>query len=474
MPTTLAVQFPLGRYHATSWDRSVNEGDVEWPPSPWRLLRALVATWYARWPDLPASEIDALLAALADPPSYLTPPTVAGHTRHYLPDATHITGATGNTGLTLDPYLRLPHQAELLIQWPVDLAPGGRATLAKLTEQLPYLGRADAVCHARLRDDDPTVDEAWWRPAGVADAAATRLLGVRSPVARAALEVTTVQVRRARRTIPQGATWVPYLAPREAEPPPSPAPAAKRTVEAVRFAVETTAPFRTQHGVLLADAVHHWFARRQRLDSQLVLGRAGAATNHRHAHFVPIADDNEVIHSLVMWVPGRLTPSEASEVVGITGRELNRSPYPGSQPVRGFPPTQLLVQAVGAIADVAPELCGPAHVWRSVTPYLPVRHRKRRETITEFLAADVARELSHRDRPLSCTVTPIEPGDRLTDSWALDFRRYRLRENMGDARVGLGIRLEFPEPAAGPLLLGRLTHFGFGAFVPEQAQRHDG
>ena len=58
MAATLAIRFPLGRYHATPWDRSVNEGATEWPPSPWRLLRALVATWYTRWPDLPAPVLD--------------------------------------------------------------------------------------------------------------------------------------------------------------------------------------------------------------------------------------------------------------------------------------------------------------------------------------------------------------------------------------------------------------------------------
>ena len=54
MPTTIAIRFPLGRYHATPWDRSVNEGAVEWPPSPWRLLRALVASYrnFAPWNDL--------------------------------------------------------------------------------------------------------------------------------------------------------------------------------------------------------------------------------------------------------------------------------------------------------------------------------------------------------------------------------------------------------------------------------------
>ena len=41
MPTTLVLTFPWGRYHANPWGRHVNEGAVELPPSPWRLLRAV-------------------------------------------------------------------------------------------------------------------------------------------------------------------------------------------------------------------------------------------------------------------------------------------------------------------------------------------------------------------------------------------------------------------------------------------------
>jgi CRISPR-associated protein Csb2 len=33
------------------------------------------------------------------------------------------------------------------------------------------------------------------------------------------------------------------------------------------------------------------------------------------------------------------------------------------------------------------------------------------------------------------------------------------------SRPGLGLRLEFPEPVPGPLLLGQLSHFGYGIFV---------
>jgi len=47
MRVVLRQEFPLGRFHATPW--RVNPFDDphgEWPPSPWRLIRAVTARWY--------------------------------------------------------------------------------------------------------------------------------------------------------------------------------------------------------------------------------------------------------------------------------------------------------------------------------------------------------------------------------------------------------------------------------------------
>ena len=47
MRLVLRQSFPLGSFHATPW--RVNPFDDpfgEWPPSPWRFARAVVARWY--------------------------------------------------------------------------------------------------------------------------------------------------------------------------------------------------------------------------------------------------------------------------------------------------------------------------------------------------------------------------------------------------------------------------------------------
>src|SRR3954447_22722318 len=85
MPVIIKLTFPSGRYHATPWGRHVNEGVAEWPPSPWRLLRALIATWKRKCPHLPENAIHRALEQLVKPPSFRLPPARVAHTRHYVP-----------------------------------------------------------------------------------------------------------------------------------------------------------------------------------------------------------------------------------------------------------------------------------------------------------------------------------------------------------------------------------------------------
>ena len=83
----IKFEFTANRYHATQWGRHVNEGVPEWPPSPWRLLRAIVATWRRTLPDMPNERVLPILEALASEyPEFHLPSASTGHTRHYMPN----------------------------------------------------------------------------------------------------------------------------------------------------------------------------------------------------------------------------------------------------------------------------------------------------------------------------------------------------------------------------------------------------
>jgi len=164
MPTLL-LRFPGGRYHATPWGHHVNEGLIEWPPSPWRLLRALLATGYTalNWEgelsqpmhSAPPEEARILILKLASTlPTYRA---MGSHTRHYMPLGVLDKGREETT-LVFDTWAKVG-DGILGITWDVSLTAEETRLLAQLAEQMGYLGRSESWVDAHLAQSDETPSE---------------------------------------------------------------------------------------------------------------------------------------------------------------------------------------------------------------------------------------------------------------------------------------------------------------------------
>lgn len=155
MSVSLAFQFPAGRYHATPFGHHVNEGLIEWPPSPWRLLRALISIGYTSgaWNgDGPPDVARRLIENLAsEPPQYRLPPAVGAHSRHYMPiGVLDPKTKIEKTTLVFDTWARVEDQ-ELVATWrEVTLDDAERFMLVGLTERLNYLGRSESWVEGRV------------------------------------------------------------------------------------------------------------------------------------------------------------------------------------------------------------------------------------------------------------------------------------------------------------------------------------
>lgn len=472
MPVTISLRFPLGRYHATPWGSAVNEGAVEWPPAPWRLLRALISTWHLRWPQLEAELVEAILAALQDPPSYLAPGTTPAHTRHYMPDRDHTTGG-GGTDKVLDPFLWLDRDARLLVQWPGSLTEEQRGALAKLCELMPYLGRSESVVEAELSDGDPELDERWWQCSP--DAEDVHLLAPGPQTRRADLELTPAAVRRTKQLTPPTTRYLAYERPSVS--PVERVASDPAGISAIRWRLVTKAPFLERFGVLATDrlratrlkllkdrggAITPSLSGKSEADTVLGSGSAKAQTQHRHAHWLWLGDST-VVTDLVLWMP-------AQDLDSRTAVELLRSPalFGGIRwSPEGFRPGELHLLALGSITDVVPELIGPSSDWTSQTPYLPVRHRKRHQSVEDWVQSDLSTELQYRGQEPPAEV--FIHHDRAAE--AVAYRRYRWSQSMRDRRAGVWVSARFRRPYQGPLALGGLSHFGFGLFAPQPAGR---
>jgi CRISPR-associated protein Csb2 len=479
MVTTLVLRFGWGRYHATPWGRHVNEGAVELPPSPWRLLRALHAVWCTRVPELDEATVMQLLGQLAQPPVFHVPRHELAHTRHYYPDMTHRSGAA-STDRTLDAFAVLERAAELAVCWPFDLAGTQRAALERLAGSIPYFGRADSLCEGYLANDWEPGAHDTWVPVDVAgtvpsDAVVTSVLAPELPLRPEALLARPVDVRKGNLLFPADTRLVGYQrcegATRPRPQPPRPQPRWRgRHPTAVRFSVlQAGLPPQTE-ALIFTDLLRQGglskLNRPAEARSRTQLGGrsedGSVLEGHGHAHYLPLITDRRLT-GLVVWVPSGLPEDELEALT-----RVDRLYTPVNPDWR----LTIRVAGIGAPCHVAPELTAqpPTTAWHSVTPFTPSRYPKRTAEWARFLQAELHRELASRGLPPPRAVS-------IRDEEWQPWRRYRPSARMrrdpyqGQAtRASAFLRIELAEPIIGPLALGHLSHFGLGLFLPGPAQ----
>lgn len=149
MPT-IKIRFPSGRYHATPWGHHVNEGLIEWPPCPWRLLRALVAAGFSSqcWnavPNIARGLINKLASVL---PCYHLPQASVAHSRHFMPIG-ELNRGREKTTLVFDTWANVG-DGELFIHWPCELDAEESRLFSELVSALGYLGRSESWVEAEV------------------------------------------------------------------------------------------------------------------------------------------------------------------------------------------------------------------------------------------------------------------------------------------------------------------------------------
>lgn len=448
----------------------MNEGVVDWPPEPWRILRAFYATWRARAPELAEDVVSSLLDTLAAPPDYVVPPHRVAHTRHYFPDAKH-GPAGGGTDKVFDTCAVMARGAELRVTWSATLDEPQRDALGVLCERLTYLGRADSVCVAWLAaasdPDDLPPGYQRLRPAESGESSGGLQRGVlvaARPLQLDALEVRPQRLRKSGRIEPPGSRRVPYPIVGEAELVRSPGQrSTPKTATAVRLRITGKALPSRQASVAMAEALRQSTLRRFDPEGS---GRASVTlfgknadgkrveTGHQHAHYLAIVSSGarrRMLDTLVVWAPSGLDEAEVDALAAVPGLR-------GRTFAADFRPCRLAIEAAGPVGEIVPELAGPARRWRSFTPYAPPRNVRRQPTWLHHATTYLRRDLEQAGLPQA----HIEP---CHEQW-LSFRRHRLGERLADARRATGFTLDFAEQVTGPISVGALRHFGLGLFVP--------
>jgi CRISPR-associated protein Csb2 len=510
--TVLELSFPAGRFHATPWGRHVNEGAVEWPPSPWRILRALIATWH--WKarvDIPEAIMRSLVAKLAVPPHFQLPSATTAHTRHYMP---YNEGKNEKTTKVFDTFIQIAERASLFIAWNGELSDEERSALQSLAERLSYFGRAESLVEARLLTGVGTMEansqplaEGEPLPPGKelvpllaameADAYETwrsdfsgkalEALGPKPTTAQkkklpqvpdglfAALHADTGDLQAAGWNIPPGTRVLNYTRSDRAF-----ASATRLrqhqagTLPTVaRFALTSVVPPAITKALAVGEQIHKVLCSELISDGHPIFTGAGSQ-DHRHAHVFceSIDDSNAHITHVTVYSPEGFDP-EAVEALrkiqwtwGFKGHDL-----------------RTVLHGIGQPPDFESPLFATAKIWRSVTPFVSTRHAKTyRDGRPKIGSNGWQQGSSPEDLLRLLALNPKWQGARIRRQiperdlpFRFGSRRLRSLQFQSVRRDGKGSRghdsggafvIEFPEPVSGPIAVGYGAHFGLGLFVP--------
>jgi CRISPR-associated protein Csb2 len=503
MKVVLRQEFPLGRFHATPWRMNpFDDPHGEWPPSPWRLVRAVTARWY-QWARVAQEEPN--IAGLEGLQVALCKSTYAFHLpghawkgnplRQYHPTefgwrpAGKKKAGTRSYGTSLvqDNYWCLPPEAPVwwFIEgdtWTPDLV----ATLGHCVSRMTYFGRSETLTRTRVARKQEVVPAPNCMLVETRTAGAIAVLTPLGDTKREDIERTTDNPESAKRAVPPGARTLYAIRPprpvtRERRRAPSHRPGCQLVQFALgwnvapdpRAIVRLTSRFR--------GAVVRELLRLRTGDTSATWTRVGhdvresiadmvgkGANNevlkgHRHTEFLVWCEDGRPTR-LVVWRGARAFDADEQEAILLAAfRDV-------SWTAAASDADEWKVRLIPLDRDVPapPGFNTQASVaWESVTPYVPPRHRLRggKERQGESIVAQIQRELQRRGLAEQVKVELV--GRPIWVSVHVPRREADKRAFIGD-RCGHAVRLRFPAPIAGPIRLGHSSSFGLGLFRPVQ------
>lgn len=508
----VTLEFPLGVYHAQS---AFSQTQAEWPPSPLRLVGALLAAVHGRGDDEDRGADRALVQRLCEQPSpeISAPPLErAVSARHETPQGSVVREVRGPTRWVPRNYFG-PHgrtQAEaskvgvavgdhvLRFVWPdLDLTDADRVRLQSMLEDMSFLGTSRSPVVAYLAESNCVHDEERWIPA---PAGAPHTTPVRVPNSSTiAMFDARHELRRATKDRPEKAGLVPaFSIGGEAAYAFGPdLLSLSRLIDpgqwddAIVIAID-----REQSDALPKTAASYLLARAFRVALLSAFGDVGESQEappiltgrdaEPHCSIVPLADiwnkhaSGNILGVALVFPSEARVPDLAAQRVRVEwglGR-LVTGMGSGSRYVR--------VPSVGHVHLRIPEpsdayrrtldfttYSRPSRRWASATSIVHSRWRKGGQ---DGLHEQVATDCRHVGLPEPISVKRLRSskfpgaasapitGDRVPRSW---------RPLLGGPRSH--VEITFADPVSGPIVLGKARHFGLGLMIPidERAPRDE-
>ncbi|MGC8618601.1 MAG: type I-G CRISPR-associated protein Csb2 [Thermoplasmata archaeon] len=491
---TIGIEFITGRYHANPWGRNVNESEVEWPPSPYRIVRALYDVCERKMPELEEPIISGIIEKLsAELPVFELPDAKTFTYGVYLSENSK---DSSRKQLVFDSFIAVSPGSLVKVGWEsAALDESEKVYLQEILKRVGYLGRSESLVRMTLLDGTTFSKNAYPADWNSTESEDMEIITVATPVSKkdyesmgrtdwidALMDNITINSgkRRSSRTSrgrgfvnPPALKFSKYSRRRDCFNPHRKIGQAdfRSNINAILFALDSTVLPMIEDTVLISDRIHKKlvgiYSKKygEGSVSERFTGKdkdGNPLKGHRHIYIIPLDIDNDqrLDHVLVM-----IREAFSLEELGVLSY-LNSLWQAG-----GKPDIKILPVEMGSKSQLS--AFPSSKSFRSETPFIPPRHyRKGRGDYSEWLAEELKRDAKNHGLPEPVSVRIM---NRLKKrgrsiSW-LDFRRSRKHE---PENSGYGFEVQFAEPVKGVFTLGYGSHYGLGLFVPVNGKDENG
>ena len=480
----ITIHFLNGMYHATPWGKHVNEGIPEWPPSSWRLLRAIIATWKNTKSEFSEEVVLPILEKLARSlPSYHLPDASISHTRHYMPINNK------NPTLVMNTFVILGEKPVQFI-WPrTDLLENEIKILEGILENLHYFGRAESWCKSTLSTDALTSNCIPFDDYISGDNELVTVLAPKENIKFIdtskqklgkedldSITITTKELQDKNYIDPPGGRFVQYTRPQNCFK----AKATTRTkittlnnIAVIRYAVTgSVRPLikdTLRIGDLTRNACMSVFGRQNDHDASVIFSgkdnNGKPLKDHVHAAYFPTYEtqDRHIDH-LTIFAPDGFESKELEVLFSL--KKLYRY---------NVADINLVFEGCGKLENFLDvEIFKKSKLWRSATPLILTRHIKSRgkghkKRLIDSPEEQIANEIQNRYGNSHELKNIKVSENKIVNLNTHDFFRWRSHGSVGNG-TAYNVELLFKNAVNGPITLGYASHFGLGMFVPQEGK----
>ena len=473
-----------GAYHATPWGKHVNEGIAEWPPSSWRLLRAIIATWKTTCTNLDDKKIWSILQKLSsEPPHYNLPDASVSHTRHYMP-------TNNKPDLIINTFVVTGNKPLHIIWNNVILNSEETESLQSILKNLHYFGRAESWCTVTLSTEShdyncsPLKDQNNSEEKDLIRVLVPRpdveFVDICNPDTNTdnlkSISITTRILQDKNYIDPPGGRWLQYVRPKncfEEKISHHNQTSTLNDITLIRYAVVGTLNPSIKDTLRIGDVARsacmsRYGKRKNQENSATFSGKDGKGCflkNHEHAFYLPTYETQNVkIDHLTIIASKGFNKDELDVLFSL--KKLYR---------HNLVDIHLIFQGCGTLDNFYDiPILQKNNKWISATPLILSRHikykgKKNDRRIVDGPEEQIRNEIEKRygkgyklkniivcDDQTNMNKTLIKP---------FDFFRWRKHGSIGNDKP-YKVQLEFQEKVRGPITLGYASHFGLGMFIP--------